>query len=90
MAGKGAPKGNSYRKGKPLKLTQDIRDMIKSALDEAGGKDYLLIQARDNPVAFMGLVGKLVPKDINANVKADLVMTTISRVIVDGTDNTNT
>jgi hypothetical protein len=88
--GNPAKKGEARRLGSPNAAPKAIKDMILGALSEVGGKDYLVKQAELNPVAFMGLVGKLIPKDINASVKADLVMTTINRVIVDGTDNSNT
>ena len=42
--------------------------MILGALDAAGGTDYLAQQATRNPSAFMALVGKILPRDINANV----------------------
>jgi hypothetical protein len=35
--------------------------MVIQALDQAGGIDYLVTQSRDNPTAFMTLVGKVLP-----------------------------
>lgn len=35
--------------------------MVEKALHKAGGVDYLVEQARANPVAFMGLVGRVLP-----------------------------
>lgn len=58
-AGKGRGKGNVN------KTTAAIKEMIEGALNDVGGQAYLVQQARDNPVAFMGLVGKILPKDIN-------------------------
>lgn len=57
-AGKGRGKGNVN------KTTAAIKDMIDQALREAGGVDYLVNQSKENPTAFMGLVGKILPKDI--------------------------
>lgn len=57
-AGKGRGKGNVN------KTTAAIKDMIDQALREAGGVDYLVKQSKENPTAFMGLVGKILPKDI--------------------------
>ena len=62
QAGKGRPKGV------PNKMTAQIKDMIRQALDEAGGVSYLVEQAEANPKAFLTLVGKLVPLDVNATV----------------------
>jgi hypothetical protein len=57
------PKGGS-RKGKPNKTTAAIKEMIEGALQDVGGQAYLAKQAEENPSAFMGLVGKILPKDI--------------------------
>jgi len=57
-AGKGRPKGV------PNKSTAAIKDMILNALSKAGGEDYLLRQADENPVAFMGLLGKVLPMQV--------------------------
>lgn len=59
--------GPGRKKGVPNKTTQALKDMILTALSEAGGVQYLLVQAHDNPNAFMTLVGKVLPLDVNAN-----------------------
>jgi len=56
--------GKGRVKGVPNKNTTAIKDMIVAALDKAGGIDYLLKQSGENPVAFMGLVGKVLPLQI--------------------------
>lgn len=58
-AGKGRGKGNLN------KTTVAIKEMIEGALQDAGGRAYLARQADENPAAFMGLLGKILPKDIN-------------------------
>jgi hypothetical protein len=55
--------------GTPNKIPNEVREMILAALDGAGGVDYLQQQARDNPGAFLTLIGKVLPKDIHAEVK---------------------
>ena len=35
--------------------------MILGALSDVGGRDYLAARALDQPVAFMGLIGKVLP-----------------------------
>ena len=60
---KGNGGGPGRKKGVPNKVTADIRAMIVGALEDVGGRDYLARQAEENPVAFLGLVGKVVPKD---------------------------
>ncbi|HET9680321.1 MAG TPA: hypothetical protein VFP95_07165 [Gammaproteobacteria bacterium] len=52
------------KKGTPNKVTAGVRDMILHALNKAGGERYLVEQARENPTAFLTLVGKILPKAI--------------------------
>jgi hypothetical protein len=53
--------GQGRPKGVPNKLTSDVKAMILAALDKAGGIDYLVAQSERNPVAFLTLVGKVLP-----------------------------
>jgi hypothetical protein len=46
--------------------------MIRAALDRAGGVSYLVKQAELNPTAFMSLLGKMIPTQIDAPLKRDL------------------
>jgi len=57
------PKGGS-RKGIPNKVTAELKDMIRQALERNGGVEYLARQAEENPVAFMSLLGKTLPKEL--------------------------
>jgi hypothetical protein len=66
-AGKGRPKGAANKNTKALK------DMILTALGDAGGIDYLVKQADENPTAFMTLVGKVLPLDVNNNHNGQIV-----------------
>ena len=63
--------GGGSRKGKPNKATAEIRAMIEGALQDAGGQKYLSQQARDNPAAFLSLLGKILPKDVNLGGQPD-------------------
>lgn len=60
--------GNTLATGRPAgaanKITAQVRDMITEALTNAGGASYLERQANENPVAFMALVGKLLPLQV--------------------------
>tara|TARA_R110000868_G_scaffold66256_1_gene197472 strand:- start:334 stop:621 length:288 start_codon:yes stop_codon:yes gene_type:complete len=92
-APKGQPKPESSgrKKGVVNKTTADIKEMINNALHLAGGEDYLVRQAGENPVAFMGLIGKILPKqvDLDANVNGNLNISKIVRSIIDPINNTD-
>jgi hypothetical protein len=74
--------GSGRKKGVPNKMTQDLKAMIDGALMRAGGEDYLLEQAHANPVAFMNLVGKRLPKDITQDVTGTIALK--ASIIVNG------
>jgi len=69
-APKGRPKpiGAGRVAGTPNKITTALKDMILGALDDAGGQAYLTRQAEENPVAFMGLVGKVLPTTLAGGI----------------------
>ena len=60
-ASKGTRPPGGSRKGIPNRITADVRAMILGALDEAGGQQYLVRMAGEQPVAFMTLLGKVLP-----------------------------
>lgn len=67
-------KGNPVRpKGATGKIQTEVKEMIRQALDEAGGIEYLVRQADANPVAFMALLGKLVTREVRADVQGALL-----------------
>jgi len=51
-------------KGTPNKHTTDIKAMVLGALSDVGGQKYLARCAIEQPVAFLGLVGKILPTQI--------------------------
>ena len=51
-------------KGTPNKLNAELKDMILSALDGAGGINYLKARAVDTPGPFLALVGKILPLQV--------------------------
>ena len=63
-AGKGRPKGT------PNKVTGELKEMILGALDEAGGQKYLVQQAAGNPTAFLALLGRVLPRQVDATLEA--------------------
>uniref|UniRef100_UPI004034202A hypothetical protein n=1 Tax=Allorhizobium sp. TaxID=633478 RepID=UPI004034202A len=50
-----------------------MKDMILGALDKAGGMDYLHRQSTENPTAFLTLVGKVLPLQVDANVTGNVI-----------------
>ena len=65
MAGTGGYReGSGRKKGVPNKLNASIKEMIVGALCAAGGESYLLRQAEQNPVAFMSLLGRVLPLQV--------------------------
>ena len=73
-AGKGRPKGV------PNKVNAALKDMILTALDKSGGIDYLVVQADENPNAFLTLVGKVLPLQVDAAHSGEIV----ARVVFKG------
>jgi hypothetical protein len=64
----GLPKTGGRQKGTGNRSLQPIRDMLRAALDGVGGAEYLKTQAIENPTAFMGLIGRLVPAEVSAKI----------------------
>jgi hypothetical protein len=64
----GIKKGPGRPKGAANKLTVDIRAMIHAALDKAGGEEYLVMQAQMNPTAFLTLLGKIIPTQVQGGL----------------------
>jgi hypothetical protein len=60
---KGIPKSpNSGRKKGTLNTTtKQLKELVLGALNDVGGQGYLASQAIENPVAFMTLLGKVLP-----------------------------
>jgi hypothetical protein len=78
------PGGNAGKgrvKGVPNKLTSDVKAMILGALYRGGGEDWLLEQMAANPVAFMTLVGKILPTQVRATIKTDVVELTDAELL---------
>lgn len=55
-------------KGALNKNTKALKDIILQSLSKAGGSAYLAEQAKKNPAAYLALIGKVLPQDINASV----------------------
>jgi hypothetical protein len=84
----GRAAGVGRAKGTPNKTTSAIKDMIVQALDKAGGVDYLVVQAKKNPKAFLALVGRVLPLQVNGPGEGGaLLIQRVTRTIVDPAGN---
>jgi len=73
---KGDPKppGSGRKPGSLNALTVQLREMILGALSDVGGQAYLARQANENPQAFLSLLGRVVPKEIKAQIERETVI----------------
>lgn len=69
-------------KGVPNKYNADIKGMILGALSSKGGQAWLEKQMGANPVAFMGLIGKVLPTTLAGDPNAPLFPNRIEVKIV--------
>ena len=70
------------QKGSQNKVNADIRAMILEALDDVGGPRYLSKQAKENPVAFMGLLGKILPTKIEGDAGSSITLHLLAAQLV--------
>ena len=83
MAGTGKAKTGGRKKGTPNKNTKLIKDMVAEALDRAGGVQYLVGVAEENPSAFCTLLGKVLPLNV---VSDDGSMSPPQTIVICGPD----
>jgi hypothetical protein len=62
------------RKGTRNTVHYKAKQLVLEALEEVGGKDWLVALAREEPNAFSKLVLKLVPQEVEAKVQTDTVL----------------
>ena len=72
--------GAGRKKGVPNKFNSDIKAMIIGALNERGGQEWLVGQMTKNPVAFIGLIGKVLPTTLAGDPTAPLSIAILSGV----------
>jgi hypothetical protein len=64
---KGQPKTGGRKPGGQNLITRQLKDLILGALDKVGGQAYLERQAEANPVAFLTLLGKIIPTQVEGS-----------------------
>ena len=71
MAAIGNPKTGGRKRGLPNKTTALLKDAVLQAAEAAGDKEgmvgYLPTQAKQNPTAFISLLGRVLPLQKAAN-----------------------
>jgi hypothetical protein len=88
MAGrpKGTPKTGGRKKGTPNKISSALKEAILQAAEQAGGEHgtvgYLVVQALANPVAFLSLLGKVLPMTIADTVQNEEIKSLITMQVV--------
>lgn len=75
-AGKGRPKGATN------KMTRTIKAAIEEAFGKVGGADYLAKMAIEQPAAFMTLLGKVLPTQMeHSNPDGSMSAPTLIRIV---------
>lgn len=75
-AGRGRPKGAQN------KLTKTVKQAIEAAFDQVGGADYLARMAEQQPAAFLTLIGKVLPMQVeHSNPDGSLKAPTTIQII---------
>ena len=69
MGGRTKTSGQGRPKGAQNKTTKALKEMVEGALEAKGGQAWLERQMDENPAAFLTLLGKMLPRDLNATVE---------------------
>lgn len=87
-SGRKPPAVRGSRKGVPNKNTAQLKEMILTALDGAGGAEYLEARANDprTASAFLSLIGKVLPMTIANEPGHEFMVSVIERRIVNPAD----
>lgn len=67
-------KTGGRKAGIPNRVPAALKEMILQALENKGGVEYLEKQAENEPVAFMGMLGKVLPLTLSADGKGKMTI----------------
>lgn len=67
--------GMGRKPGVQNKLTKTIKEAIEASFDMVGGAEYLARMAVQEPVAYMGLLGKVLPTQVKIKTDEPLQVT---------------
>ena len=80
----GGKRAGAGRKHGAANVLPDLRALTLKALMKAGGVEYLVKYAELEPHAFFGLLGKVMPRDVNVELSADIrIRQEVRRDLVD-------
>jgi hypothetical protein len=63
--------------GTPNKVTKAVRDLVVEALHEVGGKEWLIKLAKDDPKTFCGLIGRVIPLQVDGSLDTSITFKTV-------------
>lgn len=58
------PRSPGRPKGSQNKLTKTVKEAIEAAFEQVGGAEYLAKMAKEQPTAFLALLGKVLPMQV--------------------------
>jgi uncharacterized lipoprotein YajG len=83
-------RGKGRKKGVPNKATKQVREALEGALNEgAGAQAYFVGLKNDHPVAFGTVISKLIPIQVEADLKGEIdtnVTITLVGAVTNGSD----
>lgn len=67
--------GKGRVKGTPNKITKTIKEALELSFENVGGAEYLAQMAFQEPVAYMGLLGKVLPTQVKLSTDKPIEVT---------------
>lgn len=68
-------KTGGRKAGVPNRVPAALKEMILQALENKGGVEYLERQAENEPVAFMSMLGKVLPLTLSGSLDGKISVT---------------
>ena len=64
--------GPGRPRGTPNAISRDMKEMMFTALDRAGGEDYIFRFAQEHPERFMQIMGRMLPTSAAATMELEV------------------
>ena len=68
---------NGRPRGAADAMSLEVKEMVRQALDEEGGVEYLRQVARDHPQAFLSLLARLISTELKASIEGVVPMVVV-------------